>query len=411
MASLVLTAATLGGTTAITPTDQAGAITLTLPSTTGTLALAGGASSSISNGTSNVTVNSSGGTVSITTAGTTALTVTTAQNVGVGTTSPSYKLVAIDGTNSKQQIVFSDNATYFGSISHNSGTGQNEYRTEASGAHGWFIGTSSTTANMALDSSGNLLLGTTVANYSLNIKGSGSSGNSSVYAQFTTTDTGTTSTDGLLVGVGVGSSPTAYILQFENAPIAFSTNGTERMRLNASGGLLINTTSASSGNTAAKFVVKGGSGTDISEFQVATNGVYAVDFRNSAGNQAGYITVNSGTVTYNSVSDYRLKNTIAPMTGALAKVIQLKPCTYKWNEDNSESEGFIAHELAEVCPHAVTGTKDAVDENGNPKYQGIDTSFLVATLTSAIQELSALVTAQSATITSLTERITALEGK
>jgi hypothetical protein len=77
------------------------------------------------------------------------------------------------------------------------------------------------------------------------------------------------------------------------------------------------------------------------------------------------------------------------MTGALAKVALLKPCTYKWNADGSVGEGFIAHELAEVCPSAVTGEKDAVDENGKIKPQGIDVSFLVATLTSAIQELKA----------------------
>jgi len=77
------------------------------------------------------------------------------------------------------------------------------------------------------------------------------------------------------------------------------------------------------------------------------------------------------------------------MTGALDKVAQLKPVTYKWNSDGSDGQGFIAHELAEVCPDAVSGEKDAVDEDGNPKYQGIDTSFLVATLTAALQELNA----------------------
>ena len=79
------------------------------------------------------------------------------------------------------------------------------------------------------------------------------------------------------------------------------------------------------------------------------------------------------------------------MTGALAKVALLKPCTYKWNVDGSDGEGFIAHELAEVCPQAVTGEKDAVDANGNIKPQGIDTSFLVATLTAAIQEQQAII--------------------
>jgi hypothetical protein len=79
------------------------------------------------------------------------------------------------------------------------------------------------------------------------------------------------------------------------------------------------------------------------------------------------------------------------MTGALAKVALLKPCTYKWNADGSDGEGFIAHELAEVVPQCVTGEKDAVDAEGNPKYQGIDTSFLVATLTAAIQEQQAII--------------------
>ena len=101
-----------------------------------------------------------------------------------------------------------------------------------------------------------------------------------------------------------------------------------------------------------------------------------------------------------------------PLTGALARVAALRPCTYTWKAaPNETGEGFIAHELAEICPHATTGEKDAVetytDEDGNeatrPVYQGIDTSFLVATLTAAIQE-------QQAIITALTTRITALEA-
>jgi len=86
------------------------------------------------------------------------------------------------------------------------------------------------------------------------------------------------------------------------------------------------------------------------------------------------------------------------MTGALAKVQALKPVTYKWKSNDSDAEGFIAHELAEVCPSAVVGTKDAVNENGDPNYQGIDTSFLVATLTAAIQEQQAMITALQADI-------------
>ena len=77
------------------------------------------------------------------------------------------------------------------------------------------------------------------------------------------------------------------------------------------------------------------------------------------------------------------------MTGALVTVAQLKPVTYTWKEDGSAGQGFIAHELAEVMPDCVSGEKDAVWPNGAIRSQGVDTSFLVATLTKAIQELQA----------------------
>jgi hypothetical protein len=118
----------------------------------------------------------------------------------------------------------------------------------------------------------------------------------------------------------------------------------------------------------------------------------------------GSISCTTSATAYNTSSDYRLKENIEPMTGALFKVAQLKPVTYKWKIDGSEGQGFIAHELAEVVPDCVSGEKDAVDEDGKPKYQGVDTSFLVATLVSAIQE-------QQALIESLTTRLTALENK
>jgi hypothetical protein len=114
----------------------------------------------------------------------------------------------------------------------------------------------------------------------------------------------------------------------------------------------------------------------------------AVVFVNPNG-AVGNIRTNGSSTAFNTSSDYRLKENIAPMTGALAKVAQLKPVTYKWKIDNTDGEGFIAHELAEVCPYAVSGEKDAVDKNGKIKPQGIDVSFLVATLTAAIQELKA----------------------
>jgi hypothetical protein len=135
--------------------------------------------------------------------------------------------------------------------------------------------------------------------------------------------------------------------------------------------------------------------------------------RNTTSNEVGSISTTNTATTYSTSSDYRLKENPTPMTGALAKVSRLKPCTFTWKIDGSVGEGFIAHELQEVVPQAVTGEKDAVEEikdgEGNtletkPKYQSVDTSFLVATLTAAIQE-------QQVLIETLTARVAALEAK
>jgi hypothetical protein len=125
-----------------------------------------------------------------------------------------------------------------------------------------------------------------------------------------------------------------------------------------------------------------------------------IDF-NASGSSAGYIQVRQTGTTYNSASDYRMKENVEPMTGALATVARLKPVTYTWKADGSDGQGFIAHELGEVIPEACAGEKDAVNEDGSPKYQAIDTSLLVATLTAAIQELNAKLEAQALEIATL----------
>jgi hypothetical protein len=133
-----------------------------------------------------------------------------------------------------------------------------------------------------------------------------------------------------------------------------------------------------------------------------------IEFGNTNGTR-GSIQTNSTNTLYNTTSDYRLKEDVIPMVGALNTVSALKPCTYTWKVDGSAGQGFIAHELAEVVPDCVSGEKDAVDEDNNIKPQCIDTSFLVATLTAAIQELKAINDTQIETINALTARIVALE--
>jgi hypothetical protein len=180
---------------------------------------------------------------------------------------------------------------------------------------------------------------------------------------------------------------------------------TERMRLSGSGNLLLGTTSNASSSKLKIY----STGNNIDSERETTGAAGHFSFVNPNGS-VGSIQTSGSSTLYNTSSDYRLKKDFAPMTGALAKVILLKPCTYKWKVDGSDGQGFIAHELAEVAPQCVSGEKDAVDKDGNPIHQGIDTSFLVATLTCAIQELKALNDTQAATITALTARIVALEG-
>jgi hypothetical protein len=262
------------------------------------------------------------------------------------------------------------------------------------------------TESMRIDSSGNLGIGTT----------SPTNGKLVITGNSVTTGQGIRLTGDTAEARFICESATigAGILgTFSTHPQLFYTDSAERMRIDSSGNVNIGLTGASN-----RLAVYGPEATMLVRCSTITDGTgrTIIGFQSNAGSGIGSISGNTSSTAYNTSSDYRLKQNIEPMTGALAKVAALKPVTYKWKLDGSDGEGFIAHELAAVCPHAVTGEKDATetvevkDENGNvtgtevrPVYQGIDTSFLVATLTAAIQE-------QQALIISLTARIAALEG-
>lgn len=201
-------------------------------------------------------------------------------------------------------------------------------------------------------------------------------------------------------GSSVGTVNAGIQLVGSDPSIRFSTGNAEKVRIDSSGYLLVGTTSATPNPGFAIYPAGGfsaGNSAGATGFEFAT-------FRRSA-TQIGSITQNGTTaVAYNTSSDYRLKENIQPMQNALAVVQQLNPVTYTWKADGSDGQGFIAHELQKVVPDCVTGEKDAVDADGNPVYQGIDTSFLVATLTAAIQE-------QQKMIEALQAKVAALEAK
>ncbi len=107
----------------------------------------------------------------------------------------------------------------------------------------------------------------------------------------------------------------------------------------------------------------------------------AITFRTNTNGLIGSITCTTSNTAFNTSSDYRLKNNIVEYTDALATLNKLRPVKYNWKIDNSEGEGFIAHELQDVLPHAVTGEKDA------EQMQQVDYSKVVPLLTAALKEL------------------------
>jgi len=184
-----------------------------------------------------------------------------------------------------------------------------------------------------------------------------------------------------------GTSPTV------DSAITF----TQAMTLDASGVLLVGLTTSAATNSGSFIFTPGTS---------AYGGVLSINHSTSNINGSGFVNFNynitnigsisqNGTtgVLYNITSDYRLKESVVPLSGGLARVNALKPSVYNWKSDGSTGEGFLAHELAEVVPFAVSGEKDAVSENGKIKPQGIDMSRIVPILVAAIQELTAEVNA------------------
>jgi hypothetical protein len=329
-------------------------------------------------------------------------------NVGIGTASPTQKLhvnssgaaigifqstLAAGNTNCETRYI-STNRTW--------GVGQNIIQTSS------IFEVADITANatrLAINSSGYVGIGTTSPASGLDIR-PGITGNFNA----------------ITMGYGRSANPTDAVhkiswssdslnIEADTANtiasnIIFTNDNTERMRIVSSGELVVGGTTA------------GGVGTSIAApdsggiyCNTATTGLRnQIRFVNPNGT-VGSIQTNGSATAYNTSSDYRLKENIVPMTGALDTVSQLKPVTYKWKIDGVDGQGFIAHELQAVIPDCVSGEKDAVDENGDIKPQGVDTSFLVATLTAAIQELKAINDTQAETINALTARIEALENR
>ena len=136
----------------------------------------------------------------------------------------------------------------------------------------------------------------------------------------------------------------------------------------------------------------------------SADNTYPLYFSNSNGNAIGSVYQNTTGVAFNTTSDYRLKENVTEISDGFIRIEYLKPSKFNFINDASTVEGFIAHEVAEVVPGAVTGEKDAVDENGKIIPQQLDNSKLVPLLTAALKEAVA-------EIKDLKNRVSELERK
>ena len=266
-------------------------------------------------------------------------------------------------------------------------------------------GASSPTERMRIDSSGQVGIGTTSADAKL-------------HAHITTADdniakfSGSNFNRALLVkhtsdGINLVTTEETDESDADRALI-FSRGATETMRIDSSGRVLIGKTSAGDFTTGVEFQP---AGAVLAYRTSAVAGIFGrtdngetVRFTNS-GSTVGTISTTGSATAYNTSSDYRLKENVVDLDGAITRVKQLAPKRFNFIADDTTTvDGFLAHEAQTVVPEAVTGTHNEVDDDGNAVMQGIDQSKLVPLLTAALKEAIAK-------IETLETKVAALEAQ
>ena len=199
--------------------------------------------------------------------------------------------------------------------------------------------------------------------------------------------TGISGVDGSASAPAVVGSDSNTGVSFASDTVLFSTGGSERGRFDSSGRLLISTTTTSAvtgGSVNGKFF-DAFDGCRLMSSRANTAAREHLVFHNPNGD-VGDITTSGSSTSFNTSSDYRLKENAVAIADGITRLKTLKPYRFNFKADaNTTVDGFFAHEVTAV-PEAITGTKDEVDSDNNPVYQGIDQSKLVPLLTAALQE-------------------------
>jgi hypothetical protein len=183
---------------------------------------------------------------------------------------------------------------------------------------------------------------------------------------------------------------------------------TQAMTLDASGNLLVGTTSY--GVSAAGFGV-GSSGRSICAMTASTSAATTLEvYSTGAGAFRFYVdmggTVHATSIAITAISDQRLKENVRDLDTGLDSIMALQPRRFDWKEgkgqDKKNAAGFIAQEFEEVFPECV-GVSKAGDDG--IEYKNINHETLIPTLVKAIQEQQAIIQAQAADIAALKAKV------
>jgi hypothetical protein len=325
-----------------------------------------------------------------TTANAAALELNNSGNLGLGVTPsawstlkaiqlPAGSLASFDGGAGSRQIGVFNNAYFDGTnflyVATDTAQG---YRT-IGGQHLWLNAPSGTAGNaitftqaMTLGANGNLAVGDT------------STGNARLFSYIS---------DASLAAINARQDGAGPIQ-------VWNSGGSELARITSGGDLLV-------GDTAQvdeeRLLVKKNTTTKATQrvWNTATTGNNGfVEFATEGTYTArGGITYNGagGLVAYNTTSDYRAKDIFGPVSNPGATIDALKVYEGRMKGATQSRPMLVAHEAQAVTPYAVTGEKDAVNEDGNLIFQQMDVSSLVPLLIAEIQ--------------SLRQRVAQLEGR
>ena len=270
--------------------------------------------------------------------------------------------------------------------------------------------------SMRIDTSGNLAIGTTSAAAKLHVQSGDGSISPSVHADELlvegsanagiTVGSGTSGLGSLRFADSGGDSQGNITYNHSDNSFSFATDDTEAMKINSSQEVAFGNSDPSDDTPTLGFQIDHGGGTgtfiNIGHTSSATSGYsYARYMFN--GSMIGSIS-QSGTsgVAYNTSSDYRLKENVVTDWDATSRLKQLKPSRFNFKADKDTTvDGFLAHEVSDIVPEAISGEKDAVDKDGKIEPQAIDQSKLVPLLSKSLQEAIARIDTLEAEVKTL----------